>query len=426
MPVINATFWTIIGGYLVLPQRVAIDFPLIPPLNKETIPAIIAMVGCIFIKKQRMSFLPKKGVEKWLLVVFLLTPFITVFNNQEIYNNISGLTFKDGISFTISQYLKVLPLIIALQIVRTYDDQIVIFKLLVLSSLFYSVLILFEIRMSPHLHSWIYGFMPHSFGQQIRFDGFRAMVFLGHGLLISMYIAIALGAAVVLAKQKIKVTRFSQWGIVLFLLMVLYVNKTVSGFALGFALLSVIAFTSEKIIRLIAIASMGMVILYPVLSIMDLFPHQLLIDMASSFSPERGESLAFRFHQESLLLEHAIDKLYFGWGGWDRNRLEGSIADGFWIAIVGTNGLVGFVTLFGLAAVSVFRTSRACKLLESKPEKMVLAGHALIISIIMIDQIPNESFNALSVFLIGALLGRLRTILYENRIKKRNLSQQFN
>ena len=418
MPVVNATFWTIVGGYLVLPTKVAIDFPLIPPLDKGSIPAIAAMVGCIFIKKQKMSFIPKKGVEKWLLIVFLLVPFITVLNNQETYNYISGLTFKDGISQTIGQYLKILPIIIALQIVRTYDDQIVIFKLLVLSSLFYSLLILFEIRISPQLHGWIYGFFPHSFGQQFRFGGFRAVVFLGHGLLISMYIAIALGAAVILAKQKIKVTRFSPWAIVFFLLLVLLLNKTVSGFILGVVLFSMIAFTSEKRIRQVALALMGIVILYPALSILGIFPHQQLIDLASNFSPERGASLAYRFHYENLLLEHARDKLFFGWGGWSRNRIAGAAKDGFWIGIFGVNGLVGFVTLFGLAVVSVFRTSRSCKLLKSKSGKMVLASHALIISIIMLDQIPNSSFNSLAAFLLGALLGRTNSLKLESKLLK--------
>ena len=67
--------------------------------------------------------------------------------------------------------------------------------MLIVAGLCYSVPMLFEVRMSPQLHTWIYGYFPHSFVQQMREGGFRPVVFLGHGLLTAFFIMSAAVAA---------------------------------------------------------------------------------------------------------------------------------------------------------------------------------------------------------------------------------------
>ena len=420
LPTVHATFWTIVGGFLVLPVRLYIDFPLIPPLGKESISVISALVGCIYIKKIKIRFIPAGGLERWLVVILLITPLITVMNNQETYNFIPGLTLHDALSAIINQYIKILPFILGLQLIKTYDDQIVLFKLLATSAILYSVLVLFEIRMSPQLHTWIYGYFPHSFGQQFRSGGFRAVVFMGHGLIVSMYLAIALGALAILMKKKVKIYGISIWVFILYFIMLLFLNKTVSGFVLGLFLFVAIAGLSANMLRRLSIVLMGVVLLYPALLIFDLFPYKQLIQLATNFDPERGASLAFRFHHESLLLDHAKDKLFFGWGGWNRNRIIGSVKDGYWIGVLGVQGLVGFVSLFGLVTLAVVKASKSYHLLKNINEQCLLMGHALIVSIIMIDQLPNSSFYAWIIFIIGALLGR------SNYIKNRSMREVIN
>jgi hypothetical protein len=48
----------------------------------------------------------------------------------------------------------------------------------------------------------------------------------------------------------------------------------------------------------------------------------------------------------------------------------------------------------------------------------LLASHSLIVSIIMIDQIPNASLNPLYWLIVGSLFGRFQVVLSE--IKKGN------
>ena len=46
----RATIWTLLGGFMFLPVRTEIDFPMIPAMGKHTIPALSALVLCILIR----------------------------------------------------------------------------------------------------------------------------------------------------------------------------------------------------------------------------------------------------------------------------------------------------------------------------------------------------------------------------------------
>jgi len=416
LPIVEATFWTIVGGFLLLPVKVAIDFPFIPPLDKESIPVIAALIGCRYVKKVKIRLLPKEGIEKWLIIVLLVTPFFTMLNNQETYNFIPGLTLHDTFSAIISQYLFVLPLIIGMQVIKKYEDQILMFKLLVIAALFYSIPILFEVRMSPQLHTWIYGFFPHSWTQQYRFGGFRPVVFMGHGLIVAMFIAISLGASAILLKEKIKSYGVTPWFVFIYFFGLLVLSKSVAAIVLGAFLGLAIIWLPLYIIKRLSVFIIIIVITYPFLSIFELFPHEQLVRLAMDLDPARGESLAFRFFNENLLLEHAQKKIFFGWGSWGRYRLAGSVTDGYWIITLASYGVLGFISLFGLPVIIVLKATKYSNFIINKNEKRLLLYHALIVSIIMIDQLPNASLSSWLFFIIGALLGRTTNIRNRNAI----------
>ena len=63
---------------------------------------------------------------------------------------------------------------------------------IVAAGLVYVPFCLFEVKQSPQLHVIVYGYMPHDFGQQVRFGGYRPMVFLGHGLLVAFFMSTAM------------------------------------------------------------------------------------------------------------------------------------------------------------------------------------------------------------------------------------------
>jgi len=417
-----ATLWTIIGAYMLLPVQTIIELPGFPDIGKSSIATVSALLGCMLIKKQHISFFKGPGIIKCCIILLVIVPFISAGMNGDVVlrgmTGIQGLSYYDGLSAVADEVLLIIPFFIGRQLFRTYDDQLLMFKMLVVAGLFYSLPILFEIRMSPQLHTWIYGYFPHSFAQQVRQGGYRAVVFMGHGLLVSFFVAVVFISALALWENRTKIRNFSPVMVSYYILIVLILQKSVGSIAYGVSALLLIKGTKPKIQHQMAIVFAMIAFFYPILSIMDLFPHQALVNFVNSYSSERAESLEYRFDNEKILLDRARERLLFGWGGWGRNRVyniysgkDESTTDGWWIIQVGAKGLLGYAGEFGLILFTVFRAYSASKFLKSKPDQRLMAAHALLLGIIMTDQIPNASLRPWLFLLSGILLGRSEDII---------------
>ncbi len=422
-----ATLWTILGGFMFLPVRTEVDLPLIPPLGKNSIPVISALLGCWFIKQQKILFFTGNGLFKFLVISIFLVPFITTeLNNDAIIlagRFIDGLNHHDALSATLKQFLFIAPFFIGRRFFRTYENQILMFKVLVVAGLYYSLLMLFEIRMSPQLHSWIYGYYPHSFLQQMRQGGFRPMVFMGHGLLTSFFITMVLTSAIVLWKNKEKATRFSASKVSYYLLVVLLLCKSIASLSYGLFTFFLIKRAAPKRQIHFAIILVLLALLYPSLSILKIFPHQKISEVAASINADRAQSLDFRFKNEEVLLEHARERFFFGWGGWGRNRVydergkNKTVTDGRWVITFGQFGWIGFLLEFGLLGMTVFKANIASRLIKNKKELNLISAHALLVGVILIDQLPNASLAPWLWFLAGILLGRVEAIIAHTKNK---------
>jgi hypothetical protein len=415
MKIVPAAFVTILLGHMFLPVGVEIDFPGIPSFNKGNIPSISALLGCIIIKGKKIKFLPIELYERFVFIFLLVIPFFTVLNNQEaVFNGsiwIQGLTLYDSFAVVFGQYFSLLAFLLALQLVKSYEDQIVLFKISVVLGALYSLFIIFEIRISPQLHTWVYGFFPHSFAQQMRFGGFRAVVFMGHGLTVAMFVMVVLGASLLLWKVKIKSIGNYPILVVAGFVFVLVISKSVTAIVFGVVFIAIITMLNVAVVSLSARLIMAFVILYPALIIFNLFPYDLIVDFAYSVSPDRAKSLDFRFFHEQQLLEHARQKFLLGWGSWGRNRLSGSVTDGYWIIKLGQYGLLGFLCLFSLPLISVNRALKAGALLQDRRAQTLMVSFALLVAIIMVDQLPNSSMGPWLWFLIGGLLGSANSVI---------------
>jgi hypothetical protein len=429
--VTEATLWVILGGHMFLPVRTNVDLPMIPPFDKESIPALFAFLGCRFIAGRKISFWGKPGWVTILLIMFVLGPFITAELNQDAtYSGgklLQPMEHYDAISAVINQLIVIIPFFLGRQLFRNVDDHELMFRTLIMAGLCYSVLMLFEVRMSPQLNRWIYGFFPHSFAQQMRFGGFRPVVFMGHGLLVSFFAVVTLIAASVFWQMKIKIRRLSSSGITFYLLLVLLLCKSVASYLYGFASLYLIKFSSFKIQLKFAQVLVLLALLYPTLSITNLFPHQAIMNWALSMDADRAQSLGVRFDNEYRLLNHAKKRFIFGWGTWGRNRIYSedtakdiTITDGRWIITFGQFGWVGFIAEFGLLAISVFKAVKAFKYLKIKRERCLLSAHALLVGIVMTDQLPNSSLSPWLWLLTGILLSRAEAIIALGKKPKAN------
>lgn len=412
-----------------LPVKTEIDLPLIPALGKESIPALAAFIGCRLVAKKRIPFFGQPGLVRWMLLLFVIGPFLTAELNSDAVivggHRLPPMEHYDALSAVINQLITILPFFLGRQLFRTYDDQLLMFRALIVAGLFYSIFILIEVRLSPQLHRWVYGYFPHGFIQQMRYGGFRAVVFMGHGLWVAFFVAVTVLAATVFWRLKIKVWKFSSAGITFYLLAVLLLCKSVASILYGFSAFLMIKITPFKMQLHAARILVLIALLYPTLSIMNLVPHKAIMDFVTSIDADRAQSLGVRFNNEHQLLDHARKRFLFGWGGWGRNRVyseetgdDVSITDGRWIITFGTFGYLGFFVEFGLLALPVFRAVSAYKLIKTENELILLSANALLIGFVMIDQLPNGSLASWLWLLVGAMLGRVENVFDERRKNK--------
>ena len=100
LPPGRALIATMLIGYLFLPEPPAgFDFPLIPPLQKHTIPALSALVMWVWLYGDKGGFLPRSTAVKVLFLIFIFSPVFTTFMNMTPVHwgefVIQGMALKD-------------------------------------------------------------------------------------------------------------------------------------------------------------------------------------------------------------------------------------------------------------------------------------------------------------------------------------------
>ena len=426
LPSSQATIWTILGGFLLLPSDVAIKFTMIPAFDKNSIPNICACIGCMVCSpKRRKSSLAKLPVL--IAAIYLLSPLVTsAFNNDLISIGggrvLPGVGYYDAISAIVYQSLFFLPFPLGWRFLGESKEIEEVFRALAVAGLVYSLPTLFEIRLSPQLSAWIYGVFNSSFITEARYGGFRPVVFMINGLALSFFLMTTVLAVLALRRTKTPIGKVPLRGAAAYLAVVVVLTKSAGAllYTIAGSLLTGIA-TPRNSIR-IAVMLVTIALAYPLLRTTGLFPTDTLVDMASALNEQRGSSLKTRFDQEDQLLARASERFTFGWGRYGRNRVhtedyggDVSLTDGLWVITMGQFGLVGFLALFGLLSFPVFRAARALRYSPSEREKVFLSGLALIVALTVVEQIPNASISPWSWLLSGVLLGRTEALRSSQR-----------
>ncbi len=414
---LQAVIWTILAGYLLMPPVVGIDPPLLPELNKNAIAALAATAGALILRQQ--SPLPWQRPEGWviaLMVLSVLTPMATVVTNPEAL--VEGITYRpglsifDGINGMIGAMLELLPFLLGYMILSSVEGVRAWMGALVLAGLAYSLPMMLEIRLSPQLNVWIYGFFAHDFSQSIRYGGYRPMVFLEHGLWVALFATMAALSATVTLRETPRGSgpaRVRAWAAMLYLLAVLFLCKSVASMLYALLMVPLILMAPTLWQMRLAGGLAAAALIYPLLLWLGLFPVDLFKDAAMAVDAERGRSLEFRFNNEALLLDRASQKPLAGWGGWGRNLevdpISGeytSVSDGHWIVVMSISGIMGYVAAFGLLCGSVLRLWIASR---GRVLDRWTAGLALIMAANLVDLIPNATVTPLTWLSAGALAG---------------------
>jgi hypothetical protein len=434
-PVVQATLWTILGAQLLLPVGTSFKFAMVPQLDKNSIPSLCALFGCMLATGRIVQLWRKFGAVEYLIGIYLVGPLITsLLNGDPIYVGstvLPGVGAYDGLSAALAQFIFLIPFFLGRQLLRKPEDLQSTFCALVVAGTGYSLLLLFEIKMSPQLHFWLYGYFPSDFIQEIREGGFRPMVFMGHGLIAAFFAMTTAVASAVLWRAKVSIFRVPSPLVTTYLSLVLVLCKSGAALVYGAVLIPLVQWTKPRFQAAVAVVLVTLALSYPLTRIANLFPTKFLVDVAMSISDDRAGSLNFRFDQEEQLLKHASERFLFGWGRFGRNRIyvedwrgagaDASVTDGRWIITLGQFGLFGFLAEFGLLGISVFYAAKAVRFVETFRHAVLLAGLALIVSVNIIELLPNSTLSPWTWLLVGTLLGSSEAILVRTRNKGRGL-----
>lgn len=420
-PVKQAAIWLVMIPFLVLPSRIGFDLPGLPPLDRHTIPAV-TLFGILLVTKRTSKFslqAPSVFVGA-LLVVYLLSPVFTVLTNSDSIQvgarSIQGLTLFDSLSMIFVLFANVAFFIVGYNYFKTEEDHRYLLHCIAISVLIYALPTLFEVRMAPVLHSNIYGFFQHEFAQHIRGGGFRPIVFLPHGLWLAFFTSVGLCAVAVLfqiyRKEKIEDDSFIYrlgtlrvW-LVVFVTIVLVFCRSLAAAVYGAFFLVVVFFCKHSTQVKIASVLCIIAITYPATRSLNIFPTDLVMKAAYAIDEVRAPSLGLRFSEEQALLEKAMQRPFFGWGGWGRYRhydeITGgnvSVSDGYWVIVMGSTGFLQFLCFSLLLASPIISLA----FFNKRKVGAATAGLTLMVSINMIELLPNSSMMPFTWLMAGAL-----------------------
>ncbi|MGR3697151.1 MAG: hypothetical protein ACU0CB_02655 [Roseovarius sp.] len=416
-PIERALIWSLLGAYMFLPPPpAAFDFPLVPPLTKESLPSLATFAICLIHAKARAPLLPKSLPARVLVALFILSPIATVLTNGEpvFYGRIGlpGLGLKDMVALCLLQAILLLPFLLARQHLATPEGLRELVMALMLGGLIYSLPMLLEVRLSPQLNFWIYGYYQHSFEQTMRAGGFRPIVFMYHGLWVAFFTVMAMTCAIALAREADVRRRILYLLAALYLGGVLVLCKSLGSLIYGVYLAPLALFLPTRMQIRIAGLMAVVAVAYPVLKGAGLIPVDWILEQAAKVDPERAYSLRFRLDNEDILMERALEKPLFGWGSWGRNHILNpvtgvieTVTDGRWIILIGIFGWVGYLAEFGLVALPILMLWVHGRRLGDAAHVRLIGPVALLLAINLIDMLPNATLTPLTWLFAGAVLG---------------------
>jgi hypothetical protein len=391
----------------------------LPDITKVTVSCASIFVAAWFFDRERLLSFRIMPVDI-PMILWCTCPFLSsVFNGIGAYDGLSESMYQ---SFTWG-----LPYFVARVYFADQRGLNILGITVFLGGLVYIPFCIEEIVMSPQLHRLVYGFHQHSFLQTMRGGGFRPMVFMDHGLMVAMWMVSATMIGIWLAycgtlPKKFSlipygnvIRRIPLWILLTALLVTMVLMKSTGALVLFVVGLSALYLSNKWKTTLIVWLLLMVPPIYMMARSTGLWSGENLSSLvAEKISEERGQSLQFRFDNEKILVEKALEGTFFGWGGWNRSRVfddEGkdiSITDGLWIITLGTKGIYGLILLIVVIELPVFLL-----LYRSRPEEWnskeygIIAVMAVLLALYMVDNLLNGMVNPIFMLFNGGLCGLL-------------------
>ena len=397
-----------LAGWMFLPPNAMFKLPGIPEYNKTTATTLGIMLGVVvFDLKTITSLRPCWGDMP--IVAYCLIPFVSsITNNLGMYDGTSGVV-KEAMSWG-------LPYMLGRAYLRNFEAFQDIAKFIFIAGLIYIPFCMYEIRMSPQLNRYLYGYGTVGGGEysnELGSWGSRPRVFMGTGLAVGTFMTAASLAGIwMLYTGAIrKICGFNIKWLVLALTVVTFMCKNMGALALlifGLLTLFSIPYLKRAVMVYLLIAAAP---LYMAYRATGAWSAEMLVDIAASIHKQRGDSLQDRLRNDSMLAEKALQRPVFGWGGWGRARIyredgkDISITDGLWIIVLGNTGIAGLTALTAVLLIPPLLFVRRYPVqIWTNPQVAPTAVMAIMVVLYMIDNLFNSMFNPLYVMSAGGLV----------------------
>jgi hypothetical protein len=340
------------------------------------------------------------------MFVWCTCPFISsYFNGYGPYDGLSGIAYQTttwGLPYFIG---------------RIYFNDLKglreLAKGLIIGGLLYVPLVLYEVRMSPQLHQMVYGYGQYEFAQSKRYGGYRPMVFMQHGLAVSMWMTTTAMTAFWLWWSK----SFDRiMGIKMGWVALILIGTAAATHSVGAAALMSIALVVLWLTR-VTKWSIWIILLtfgpptWMFVRTLDVWNGRDLVAFLEEHDPRSAQSLEVRLRSERVLVDRALQSPVYGWTGWklyEKNdeEGEGGIPDQMWVIAFGKYGLIGIISMTVSLLMPVLLLAwRIPVRYWSHPGAAPAAALGVLLTQHMSDFCFNAMVNPIFILCAGGLTG---------------------
>ena len=383
------------------------DIPFLPEYDKSAAIALGLILGSLLSGKNRTEPFYFSKFDYPMLIYCLFCPILTSLTNHlGLYNGISEAFhhyLRWGVFFWIGR-----------RYFRNTDAVYRLIRALIICGLIYTPLCLLELRISPQLHRIVYGFHPHSFLQQIRYGGYRPMVFMNHGIVVAFWMFMTFISAYWLWRDKVLLRmRGISLGLIALILFIITITcKTASVWT--YLLLFLLFFhiwkkkSSARFVRF----TIALVLVYILIRNSNILSNDMILSTLSNiFDEDRIYSLSWRLRQEVLFGQRTLERPLFGWGGyrrgWPVNVETGEfllpMVDSQLVIISNTYGYVSMTAFLAVFIIGPWISVKKIKQTDNQMEQTVIVFLSTILVFFLIDC----TLNAMDLPLLYSLSGIL-------------------
>lgn len=404
LPARKAVLISILGGNLFLPAT-GIAISGLPNYTKLVAAGLGALLVALFFAFPKLVSWRPKLIDLFFLG-FLIAPGISSINNglgtYDAISVVGNRFFQWGVPYWIGR-----TLFTDLGALRDLSIAVVV------SAILYAPLCMYEIIMSPQLSTQIYGFRPSSFVMTYRMGGWRPMVFMQHGLALAAWMATAALVAWILWRSR---AISNIWGIPMSLIAIGLVLLTIALRSTGAAILMLGLISAAEFIQFTRLRPLLLVMIMLPMGFIGIrtlgWEGNQLVEATSFLGEERSGSLEMRLENDTLIVDKAMNKPAFGWGGWGRWRVTDdrgvdiTVSDSWWAILLGSTGVFGlactYITFIGpLVSLSRHKTRTRIFIGPLGAAWGIGFGVLLFVLDTLANAMPNTSFMIMSATLVS-------------------------